>query len=158
MCRRAGGLLLVLCAKELAVAVSDCIFCKIVAGAIPCHKLYEDDRVLAFLDIAPLGPGHCLIVPRKHYGRLEELDTESAEAVLRLVPSLARAALAATGLADWNLLQNNGEAAGQSVGHVHFHIIPRRAGDGLGYRWPAGKLEHGEALAARMRETLDGRS
>jgi histidine triad (HIT) family protein len=117
-----------------------CVFCKIVAGNIPCYKLYEDARVLAFLDVGPLSRGHCLIIPKAHYLTLDLVPDELAGACMHLAPRLGRAVLAATGAAAWNLLQNNGQVAGQVVPHVHFHVIPRAAGDGLGYRWPAGKL------------------
>jgi histidine triad (HIT) family protein len=137
----------------------DCIFCRIVAGEIPCHRLYEDEYVLAFLDIGPVSTGHCLIVPKVHYDTLDAVPDECSAmlaAVLQLVPRLARAVTTATGTTAWNLLQNNGTAAGQAVAHVHFHIIPRNADDGLGYRWPAGKLEPAEAerLLARIESEL----
>ena len=137
----------------------DCIFCKVVAGQLPCYKLYEDEHVLAFLDIGPLTPGHCLIVPRKHYARLDDIheaDAAVLAAIAALAPRLARAVMAATGANAWNLLQNNGQIAGQVVEHVHFHIIPRSEGDGLGYRWPAGKLDQqaAERLAPEISKGL----
>lgn len=122
-----------------------CIFCRVVAGQIPCYKLYEDDTVLAFLDIGPLSPGHCLIIPKPHYATLDRVPESLAGDCARLLPRLAAAVMRATGAKGWNVLQNNGAVAGQEVGHVHFHIIPRGDGDGLGYRWPAGKLEGDEA-------------
>jgi len=127
---------------------TDCVFCKIVSGEFGCYKLYEDDQILAFLDIAPVARGHCLIIPKQHYSRLDEIDGAghaALAAVMRLAPNLGRAVTAATGAEAWNLLQNNGRIAGQAVDHVHFHIIPRTEGDGLGYRWPAGKLDTDEA-------------
>ncbi len=123
----------------------NCIFCKIAAGQIPCYKLHEDEWVVAFLDIAPLSVGHCLVVPKAHYETLDRMPAEWAGACAAVLPRLSRAVVAATAAAGWNVLQNNGRIAGQAVGHVHFHIIPRREGDGLGYRWPAGKLEASEA-------------
>ena len=127
---------------------TDCVFCKIVAGQIPCYRLFEDDHILAFLDIGPVAPGHCLIVPKKHYETLDQVpesDDALLAAVLQAVPKLARAVTAATGTTAWNLLQNNGRIAGQAVDHVHFHIIPRTPEDALGYRWPAAKLEPDQA-------------
>jgi histidine triad (HIT) family protein len=118
-----------------------CIFCKIIAGQIPCWKLHEDDDVLAFLDIGPLSEGHCLIVPKSHHVTIDQMSPEEAAACARLIPRLSRAVIAATGAPGWNVLQNNGPFSGQAVPHVHFHIIPRREGDGLGFRWPAGKLD-----------------
>eukprot|EP00752_Nemacystus_decipiens_P010732 g9555.t1 len=132
----------------------DCIFCKIVAGDIPCHKLYEDDLVLAFLDIGPLSKGHALVIPKGHYETIDQVPPEVAAAMGRIVPALSKAIMQATGATSWNLLQNNGSAAGQVVPHVHLHIIPRLAGDaretptqgyGLPFGWPAGEVDHVEA-------------
>lgn len=117
---------------------ADCIFCKIIAGQIPCHKLYEDDRVLAFLDIGPLSPGHGLIIPKEHYTTIDQMPAGLVSACAIVLPKLSKAIITATGATGWNVLQNNGAVAGQEVSHVHFHIIPRTEGDGLGYRWPAG--------------------
>lgn len=124
---------------------ANCIFCKIVAGDIPCHKLYEDDNVLAFLDVGPLSRGHCLVIPKAHHVTLDQMPDELAGACAKVLPRLSRAVIKATGVKDWNILQNNGPLSGQAVGHVHFHIIPRVADDGLGFRWPAGKLEGDDA-------------
>ncbi len=134
----------------------NCIFCKIVAGQIPCHKVYEDDRVLAFLDVGPLSRGHTLIVTRAHYATLEQVPPDLAAACVVVVPRLAKAVLAATGATAWNLLQNNGRLAHQAVGHVHFHIIPKTDAAGLGITWPAGKLDpkDGQDLAARIRKGI----
>jgi len=124
-----------------------CIFCKIVAGQIPCHKLYEDAHLLAFLDIGPLSRGHSLVIPKAHYATLDKMPDDLAAACAALLPRLSRALVAATGTSAWNILQNNGAVSGQAVPHVHFHLIPRREGDGLGYRWPAGKLDAADAKA-----------
>ena len=129
-----------------------CIFCKIIAGEIPCHKLYEDAQVLAFLDIGPLSRGHCLVIPKAHYITIDELPDSLAEACAVVLPQLSRAVIAATGATAWNVLQNNGKVAGQAVDHVHFHIIPRSEGDALGYRWPAGSLDKEEAN--RLKEAI----
>jgi len=126
-----------------------CIFCKIVAGEIPCHKLYEDDHVLAFLDIGPLSRGHSLVIPKKHYDTIDQMPPDEAAACMAVVPRLSRAILEATGAEAWNVLQNNGKTAGQAVGHVHVHIIPRAEGDGLGFRWPAGELDNDTARLLR---------
>jgi histidine triad (HIT) family protein len=103
--------------------------------------------LLVFLDIGPLSRGHTLIVPKDHYRTIDALPEELAAACGAIVPRLSRALVAATGCAGWNVLQNNGKIAGQAVDHLHFHLIPRREGDGLGYRWPAGKLDAEEAKA-----------
>lgn len=123
---------------------SDCVFCKIIAGQIPCYRLYEDEHILSFLDVGPVANGHCLVIPKKHIARLDDAQEQDAialAAIMTLVPKLGGAVVKHTGAAGWNLLQNNGAAAGQVVEHVHFHIIPRHEGDGLGYRWPAGSLD-----------------
>lgn len=121
--------------------MTDCIFCKIVAGDIPSVRVWEDDHTVAFLDINPLCAGHTLVIPKVHAERLTDLPAAVAGALLRPVPRLAAAIVAATGAEGFNVLQNNGRCAGQVVQHVHVHIIPRRPGDGLGYRWPAGTAD-----------------
>ena len=132
------------------------IFDKILAGEIPCHKVYEDDRVFAFLDIGPLSPGHMLVIPKERAAYLHELSDDSAAAVGRVLPRLARAVMRATGASDYNVLQNNGTAAHQVVMHVHFHIIPKTPTGGLGIGWSAGDVSTDEAveLLARIRSEL----
>lgn len=133
-------------------AAESSIFASIVAGRIPCHRLYEDAHVLAFLDINPLAEGHTLVIPKRPVERLEELPADEAAAIGRVIGTIARKVIAAVGATDYNVLQNNGPASGQEVRYVHFHIIPRRKGDGLGYRWNAGKSQPEllAALAARI--------
>jgi histidine triad (HIT) family protein len=133
------------------------IFTRIIRGEIPCHRVHEDAHVLAFLDIAPLAPGHVLLVPRQEVEFLHQLDDAHAAALGAALPRVARAMLAATGATAYNLLQNNGALAHQAVPHVHMHLIPRfEDGRGLGIGWRAGSLDHDEAaaLAARMRELV----
>ena len=142
-----------------------CIFCKIAAGHIPCHKLYEDARVLAFLDLGPLSQGHALVIPKQHAKTVGDMADEDAAAVGRVLPRLARALERATGCASYNVLVNVGEPAGQLVMHVHFHIIPKPhdaprtgggEGGGLGLKWPAGKLDNeaAKALVEQVRASL----
>jgi histidine triad (HIT) family protein len=121
--------------------MTDCIFCKIIAGQIPCTKVYEDASCLAFMDIAPISPGHTLVIPKKHYEAIREMPAEAAAALFRPVPGLAAAVQAGMQAQGLNVLQNNGRIAGQAVDHLHVHLIPRREGDGLGYRWPAQKAD-----------------
>jgi histidine triad (HIT) family protein len=132
------------------------IFDRILTGEIPCHRVYEDEHVLAFLDIGPLAPGHTLVIPKERAAYLHELSAESAAAIGRVLPRLCRALLAVTGASDYNVLQNNGAAAHQAVFHVHFHIIPRRGAAGLGIGWPAGRLDaaEGERLRAAIAAAL----
>ena len=132
--------------------MSDCLFCKIVAGEIPCHRVYEDDHTLAFLDIGPIIEGHTLVIPKQHGVTLDELSDESAAACGVAVKRVGGAVASVTGCAGWNVKQNNGAVAGQEVMHVHFHIIPRNVDDGLRGPWPAGSLD--DATAARLRTAI----
>src|SRR5215510_4899644 len=132
------------------------IFSKIIRGEIPCHKVYEDEHVLAFLDIGPLSQGHVLIVPKEEKATLGQLSDESAAAIGRVLPRLCRAVIKATGATAYNVLQNNGAAAHQAVMHVHFHIIPKHGDAGLGIGWKAGSLDgkEGAALAEKVRAAV----
>jgi histidine triad (HIT) family protein len=137
--------------------MADTIFSRILSGDIPCHRLYEDEHVLAFLDIAPLSRGHTLVIPKEPAETLDRLSDDAAAAIGRVLPRLCRALIDVTGCADYNVLQNNGAPAHQAVMHVHFHVIPKPSEkEGLGVGWPAGKLDATRAaeLAARVRATL----
>ncbi|KAK4192279.1 HIT-like domain-containing protein [Podospora australis] len=110
-----------------------CIFCKIIKGEIPCFKLFESEKTLAFLDIQPLSKGHALVIPKHHGEKLTDIPDDHLGEILPVVKKLA----VATGANEWNLLQNNGKGAHQEVGHVHFHMIPKpNPEQGLGIRWP----------------------
>jgi len=117
------------------------IFDKILGGEIPCHRVYEDDHVLAFLDIAPLSKGHTLVIPKEAKAHLHELSDESAAALGRALPRICRAVLAASGASAYNVLQNNGVKAHQAVRYVHFHIVPKKSGRGLGIGWDPAILD-----------------
>jgi len=137
------------------------IFDKIIANEIPCHRVYEDEHVLAFLDVAPLSRGHTLVIPKERVVQLDQLSDESAAALGRVLPRICRAVMQATGAKAYNLLQNNGADAHQAVMHLHVHVIPRypdigegEPGGGLGIDWPVGKLEDGETLAKRIQAVL----
>ena len=132
------------------------IFDRILDGEIPCHRVYEDEHVLAFLDIGPLSEGHTLVIPKERKAFLHELSDESAAAIGRVLPRLARAVLKATGATAYNVLQNNGAEAHQAVFHVHFHIIPKLGGAGLGVGWKPGSLDaaRGQELAAKIAAAL----
>jgi len=131
------------------------IFDKILDGEIPCHRVYEDDHVLAFLDINPLSAGHTFIIPKERVAKLHEMSDDQSAAVGRVLPRIARAVLEVTGATEYNLLQNNGPGAHQAVLHVHFHIIPKTADGGLGVGWTPKSLEEGETLAASIRAAID---
>jgi len=137
-------------------SASDCVFCKIITGDIPALVVWQSDHAVAFLDIAPLAEGHTLVVPQRHHQRLEDIPAEELAPLSRDLQRVARAVVQATTATGYNLLQNNGRVAGQLVNHVHFHIIPRHEGDGLGYRWNAGKYPAGraETLSAQIRNHL----
>jgi histidine triad (HIT) family protein len=116
--------------------MADTIFSKIIRGELPCYKIYEDDAVLAFLDINPLCEGHTLVIPKQEVATLDQLSDENAAAIGRVLPRLCRAVMKATGATEYNVLQNNGPGAHQAVFHVHFHIIPKyRDGQGLDIGW-----------------------
>jgi len=137
--------------------MAETIFGKILSGAIPCHKVYEDERVFAFLDINPLSLGHTLVIPKEPAVSLDALSDESAAALGQVLPRICRAVIAVTGVSEYNVLENNGSGAHQAVPHVHFHIIPKPSHDrGLGIDWPAQALdrEAGAKLAAKLREHL----
>ena len=127
--------------------MSESIFSRIIRGEVPCHKVYEDDLVFAFLDVNPLSRGHTLVIPKERKALLHELSDEQAAAIGRVLPRLARAVMKATGASAYNILQNNGPEAHQAVLHVHFHIIPKLGDRGLGIGWKTTKLDDGEQVA-----------
>ena len=138
-------------------AMGETVFAKIIRGEIPCHPVYEDEHVLAFLDINPLSRGHTLVIPKQAVERVDQLSEESGAAIGRALVRVAAAIVAATGCRAYNLLQNNGVEAHQAVMHVHFHIIPKYDdGTGLGIGWKPGKLgnDDGKALAALIHDKL----
>ncbi|MCH9684837.1 MAG: HIT family protein [Deltaproteobacteria bacterium] len=127
------------------------VFDQILDGTLPCFKIFEDDHVLALLDIAPLSEGHTLVIPKERKAFLHELSDNQAAALGRVLPRLARAVMNATGATAYNILQNNGEAAHQAVMHVHFHIIPRIEERGLGVGWSASSLAPQAAVGLAQR-------
>jgi len=135
--------------------MAETIFSKILRNEIPCHRVYEDDKVLAFLDINPISRGHTLVIPREAVETVDALSEDSAAAIGRVLPRIARAVLAATGARHFNILQNNGAPAHQAVMHVHFHIIPKYDdGSGLGIVWRATSIDDGAALAESIAAKL----
>ncbi|SPO05078.1 related to protein kinase C inhibitor-I [Cephalotrichum gorgonifer] len=114
--------------------MASCIFCRIIKGEIPCLKLFENEKTLAFLDINPLSRGHALVIPKFHGAKLADVPDEHLTDILPIIKRLA----AAAEVTDYNLLQNNGTIAHQQVHHVHFHMIPKpNEQEGLGITWPA---------------------
>jgi histidine triad (HIT) family protein len=134
--------------------VSPTVFDRILDGELPCHEIYQDEHVLAFLDLQPLAEGHVLVIPKERKAHLHELSDEAAGALGRVLPRIARAVLAATGATAYNVLQNNGPRAHQAVMHVHFHIIPRTEDRGLELGWRPQPVEAPEEMAASIRRVL----
>jgi len=123
--------------------MEDCIFCKIIKGELPCSKLYEDDKVFAFLDIAPVNKGHALVIPKEHYETLMDIPDDILKEVSVIVKKIAEAVKKAVNADGISIGQSNYKAAGQLVPHIHFHIMPRFEDDGLKL-WPQGKYKEGE--------------
>ena len=134
----------------------DCVFCKMVAGQIPVTKIYEDEVVLAFLDIGPVSDGHTLVIPKQHFEKLHDCPDELLGQFCSRLGKVAKAVAGAMDSDGYNVLCNTGRAAGQLVEHLHFHIIPRNTGDGVFDHWPSYKYQEGkvEAIAAKIRENL----
>ncbi len=130
---------------------NDCVFCAIAAGEIPSFKIYEDDIVLAYLDINPFSKGHTLVIPKVHSAGLLDTGDDVLSAVVSRVKNVAAHLKATLPCEGFNILQNNGEAAGQTVKHLHFHIIPRYAGETLSFESKPGDMAELEALARRAR-------
>lgn len=137
------------------MARNNCIFCKILAGDIPSYSLYEDEDTYVFLDINPVSNGHLLVIPKKHAETLTDLDEATAGAVFRTVRNVAEALENSLEPNGVNILQNNGAAAGQEVGHVHVHIIPRYADDGFEFSFTSRKLP--EEQAKRLTRQISDR-
>lgn len=134
----------------------NCIFCKIVAGQIPSFKLLEDDATIAFMDINPVNPGHALAVAKGHWPTVDVIPADVLSAVAKTAQKVARAVMSELKPIGVNLLQANGEGAGQSVPHLHIHVMPRRAGDGVALNWgckPGDKAEI-EAIYRRLKAIL----
>ena len=135
---------------------TDCVFCKIVAGQMPCSKLLEDDNTLAIMDTYPANDGHCLILAKDHYPTLFDISDEAFAAVSRSVIKVARAVNQALSPVGLNLIQANGLGAQQSVRHFHVHVLPRKRGDQLKLNWGVkpGDGETIAALAEKIRASL----
>jgi histidine triad (HIT) family protein len=127
-----------------------------VSGQMPVTKIYEDEVVLSFLDIGPLSNGHTLVIPKQHFETLHECPAEILGQVFKRIGKIAGAVATAMNSDGYNLLCNNGRAAGQLIGHLHFHIVPRKTGDGVFDHWPSFKYEEGkiEEVALAIRKNL----
>lgn len=136
--------------------MSDCIFCKIVNGEIPAAKVFENEHVLAFLDITQVTKGHTLVIPKVHKENLFELTPEIARNLFEVVPAIANALKKEFDPIGLNTLNNNGEHAGQSVFHYHMHLLPRYGkGDGFGAVWKSNQSEYTFQMLADMAATIN---
>ena len=122
----------------------DCIFCKIIANDIPCHKVYEDDKVYAFFDILPISQGHTIIVPKNHISDIENLSEGELCAMTAAIKKIGKAMIDGLDVKGYSIFLDNKSAANQHVPHIHFHLVPRAEGDGL-ERWPQSGYGEGEA-------------
>lgn len=127
--------------EVLEASKAQCIFCKIISGEIPSFKIYEDNKVYAFLDINPVNAGHTLVVPKEHYIVLPQMPEALATHIMKVVKYLSGAIFEMTGAHGINVSQNNGAAAGQEVPHVHFHIIPRFQDDKAIGEWKRNQID-----------------
>src|SRR3954453_6469098 len=133
-----------------------CIFCKIVAGQIPCYKLVEDDVTMAFMDINPVHPGHALAVAKGHWPTVDVIPPDVLAAVARTAQQVAKVVMRELAPDGVNLVQANGPGAAQSVAHLHIHIVPRRTGDELVLNWDAtaGDRAGIEAVWQRLKAAM----
>ena len=136
--------------------MGDCIFCKIANGEIPSATVYETPECRVILDLAPANQGHALILTKEHYDNIYQLDEETAGKVFSLATHVAKAVQEETGCEGLNIVQNNGEVAGQTVHHFHMHVIPRYAGgeDMVSWDPKPAKREELEKQGAKLREAL----
>ena len=134
-----------------------CVFCEIVAGRKHSYTVFENDYTQVFLAASAIAEGHLLVIPKDHFVQLDQMDPEVVAHLAGCLPRLGQALMQVTSTSSYNVLQNNGSEAGQVVMHVHFHLIPRKASDGLGYRWPASSYPpgRGEEIAGRFQAALD---
>lgn len=130
---------------------NNCVFCAIADGEIPAFKVYEDDVVLAYLDINPFSRGHTLVIPKSHTSGLLDTPDETLSAVMSRVRAIAAHLKEALGCDGFNILQNNGEAAGQTVMHLHFHIVPRYGKEDISFVSHKADMDELKALAESIR-------
>lgn len=133
--------------------MTDCIFCKIIGGEIPSHKVYEDENTVAFLDTNPTSKGHTLVVPKKHVETIYQASEMSY--MWKTLVKASQAVEEAFDPEGLNISQNNGEAAGQEVMHMHFHITPRYTGDEIEVNYNREELENGEEIADEINSNIE---
>ena len=130
----------------------NCIFCKIIAGEIPADKIYENDKVIAFLDVSPVNPGHTLVTSKQHFENMQATPDSVLCDLISAVKKVSKAVIKVTGADSFNLDLNNGKTAGQIVPHIHFHIIPRFAEDGYAH-WK-GKIKYSDGESKQIAEAI----
>lgn len=130
----------------------ECLFCKIIQGKLPCEKIYEDDDILAFLDIYPVNEGHVLVMTKEHFQSLLELPADRWSKLAMVIQRVASAVKEAYSSRGFNILLNDGGVAGQAIPHIHFHVIPRVYGDGV--RVPSGHRPYGESKIQQVRDKI----
>lgn len=133
----------------------DCLFCRIASGDMDAYTVYEDDNVKAFLDINPVSQGHTLVIPKTHAAELTDLDVEDTARVFMAARTIAEVLDEELEPAGLNILQSNRQAAGQEIGHMHVHIIPRYPQDGFTFQFQSGDLD--EQTAAQLQDRIRGR-
>ena len=133
----------------------DCIFCLLAGGDIPTAKVYEDDRLTAILDAGPAAKGHVIIIPKDHYKNITEVPEDLSAAMISLASRIGQAQMKQLGAGGFNILVNTNEVAGQTVFHVHMHVIPRYEGEPMIVTWIPGKSEEPEKTAELIAKGLD---
>lgn len=136
------------------MADDNCVFCKIIAGEIPSTTVYEDDDFKAILDVNPAARGHVIILPKKHAANIFELEDEDAAKVFPIAKKIASAVKKTYDCDGVNILQNNGEAAGQTVFHLHVHVVPRYYDDEVNIMWKPGETPDLDAVADEIKKNL----
>ena len=136
--------------------MQDCIFCQIIAGKLPSQLIYSSDDFISIMDIAPLTPGHVLVISKKHYDNIMELPSELGNKLVSVLKKVGEAVVSATNSQGFNLIQNNGKYSGQVIPHLHFHIVPRKAMDGVNFNWQTIQYKKGEMeeVAEKIRKKL----
>lgn len=132
-----------------------CLFCEIVSEKIPSYKVFESEKVLAFLDIAPVNYGHTLVIPKDHYVNMEEIPEDLLCEVIKIVKMVGKSLKDGLKVPGYNVSVNNDPVSGQIIPHIHFHVIPRKEGDGLKL-WEQGKYGDGEAqeVLGKIKEAM----
>jgi histidine triad (HIT) family protein len=147
--------------EQKMMSCHECVFCEIVAGTSPSQEIYQDGAILSFMDIHPANDGHCLVIPKMHFETVLDMSPDAFAAVARVVTKIARAVNDVLEPGGISLVQANGELAGQTVPHVHVHVLPRRPGDNLLLNWDRDRTDQNMAdsahiaeIAARLRSRL----